>query len=98
MAVAVVIECRGATLEQYDQALAKMGRTPGGHGAPGSLFHFVTATEDGIRVTDVWETRAEFEKFAQEQIGPITAEVGFPAPPEMTFHDVHNYDSGIGPA
>jgi hypothetical protein len=98
MAVAVVIECKGATLDQYDQALAKMGRTPRGRGAPGSLFHWVTATDDGIRVTDVWETREEFEKFAQEQIGPIATEVGFPAPPEITFHDIHNYDSTIGSA
>jgi hypothetical protein len=52
MAVAVVTECKGATLDQYDQVLAKMGRTPRGRGAPGSLFHWVTATEDGIRVTD----------------------------------------------
>jgi len=98
MAVAVVIECKGATLDQYDQVLAKMGRTPGGHSAPGSLFHWVTATEDGIRVTDVWQTREEFEAFAAEQIGPFSAEVGFPAPPEITFYDVHNYDSADGPA
>ena len=33
MAVAVVIECEGATLDQYDQVLARMGRAPRG-GAP----------------------------------------------------------------
>ena len=63
-----------------------MGRAPRGRGAPGSLFHWVTATEDGIRVTDLWDTREEFGRFAEEQIGPITAEVGFPAPPEITFY------------
>jgi hypothetical protein len=47
---------------------------------------------------DVWRTRDEFETFAKEQIGPLTSEVGFPAPPEITFHDVHNYDSADGPA
>jgi len=98
MAVGVIIECKGATLDQYDQVLAKMGRTPHGRGAPGSLFHWVTATDDGIRVTDVWQTREEFETFAAEQIGPLSAEAGFPAPPEITFHDVHNYDSADGPA
>jgi hypothetical protein len=98
MALGVVIDCKGATLDQYDAALEKMGRMPRGHGAPGSLFHWVTATEDGIRVIDVWETREEFEKFAEEQIGPITIEVGFPAPPTITFYDVHNYDSALGPA
>lgn len=96
MAVAVIIECKGATLDQYDQVLAKMEREPGGRGAPGSLFHWVTATEEGIRVTDVWTTRAQFEAFAAEQIGPLTVEVGFPSPPQITYHDVHNYDSADG--
>jgi hypothetical protein len=46
----------------------------------------------------MWQTRAQFEAFAAEQIGPLTAEVGFPTPPEITFHDVHNYDSADGSA
>ena len=98
MAVGVVIDCRGATLDQYDEALGKMGRTPFGRGTPGSLFHWVAETDDGIRVVDVWETREDFERFAEEQIGPITTAVGFPAPPEITFYDVHNYDSTVGSA
>ncbi len=64
----------------------------------GSVLHWVTETEDGIRVTDVWRTREEFDAFAEEQIGPLTAEVGFPAPPQITFFDVHNYDSADGAA
>jgi hypothetical protein len=51
----------------------------------------VTATDDGIRVTDVWESREQFEKFAEEEIGPRTQEAGIPAPPQVSFHDVHNH-------
>lgn len=91
MPVAVVLEFKDATLEQYDQVIEKMGFAPGGVGAPGGLFHWVTATDDGIRVTDVWETAEQFQQFADEQIGPITQEVGIPAPPEVTFYEVHNH-------
>jgi hypothetical protein len=91
MAVAVVMDFNGATLEQYDRTIEKMGFTRGGAGGPGGLFHWVAATPTGIIVTDVWESKEQFDKFAQEQIGPITAEVGFPGPPEITFHEVHNY-------
>lgn len=91
MAVGVVLEFTGGTLEQYDQVVAKMGFTPGGTGAPAGLFHWVTATDDGIRVTDVWETREAFDAFAEEKIGPITAEVGIPGPPTITYYDVHNH-------
>ena len=91
MAVGVVLEFDGATLDQYDQVIEKMGLTPGGAGAPGGLFHWVTQTDNGIRVTDVWQDRETFEQFAQEQIGPFTAEVGITNPPRTSFFDVHNY-------
>ena len=68
-----------------------MGFTPGGSGGSGGLFHWVTQTDAGIRVVDVWETRQHFERFIGEQIGPHAQEVGLPNLPNITFHDVHNY-------
>jgi hypothetical protein len=91
MAIAVQLDFNGATLEQYDEVVAKMGFEPGGRGAPGGLFHWVTQTADGIRVTDVWQSKEIFERFAQEQIGPLTAAVGLTSPPRITYYDVHNY-------
>jgi hypothetical protein len=85
------MEFEGATLDQYDQVVEKMGFTRGGEGAPGGIFHWVTATDKGLRITDVWESREIFEKFAQEQIGPYTQEVGIPGPPQISFYEVHNY-------
>jgi hypothetical protein len=89
MAVGLILDFKGATLDQYDEVVEKMGL--GGKTAPGGLFHWVTPTNDGIRVTDVWVDRATFDKFAEEQIGPITQEVGLPNPPEITEYPVHNY-------
>lgn len=91
MAVGVVIQFSGGTPAQYDQVIAKMGFTPRGKGAPGALFHWITETPDGLRVTDVWESREQFEKFAQEQIGPFTQEAGIPGPPDITVHEVYSY-------
>lgn len=91
MPVAVVLDFEGGTLEQYDEVIAKMGFRPGGPGGPGGLFHWVTATDNGIRVTDVWQSREQFQRFADEKIGPLTAEAGIPSPPKITMYDVHNY-------
>jgi hypothetical protein len=91
MAVAVTMDFPGGTLEQYDEVIGKMGLAPEGSGPPGALFHWVTLTPTGLKVTDVWESRQQFDDFARDQIGPFTAEVGIPGPPEMTFHEVHNY-------
>jgi hypothetical protein len=91
MAVAVVMDFEGATLAQYDQIIGKMGFKPGGPGGPGSVSHWVAATDAGIRVVDVWESAKHFQSFADDQIGPISEEVGIPNPPDITFHEVHNY-------
>jgi hypothetical protein len=90
MAVGVVLEFDGGTLEQYDQVIGMMGLERGGATPPGALFHWATQTDGGLRVTDVWESREVFERFAQEQIGPFTQEVGL-SEPRISFHDVHNY-------
>jgi hypothetical protein len=90
MAVGVVLDFPGGTLAQYDEVIGKMGLTPGGALPPGGIFHWVTQTADGLRVTDVWESREQFEAFAQEQIGPYTQEVGLPQP-QVTFYEVHNH-------
>jgi hypothetical protein len=75
-----------------DLAVAKlMDYEPGGRGPRGCLFHWGALTDRGLRVTNVWETKEEFEQYAQEKIGPDTQQVGIPGPPRITFYDVHNY-------
>ncbi|MCU1462319.1 MAG: hypothetical protein JWO37_2394 [Acidimicrobiales bacterium] len=90
MTVAVQMDFAGGTLEQYDEICGKMGLTPKGPGPAGAISHFATTTDAGLRVVDVWETKEQFEKFAQDQIGPFSQEVGI-SPPTMQFFDVHNY-------
>jgi len=90
MAVAIEMNFRGATLDQYDQILELMGLTSGDI-PPGALFHWVAKVDDGLRVVDVWETREVFDRFAQEQIGPFSQQVGIAEQPEMTYREVHNY-------
>jgi heme-degrading monooxygenase HmoA len=80
----------GGTTEQYEQVIAKMGFEHHGKGPPGALFHWVTKTDDGIKVVDVWESPERFQAFADSQIGPFSAEAGL-SEPEVTAYPVHNY-------
>jgi len=89
MAVAIEMNFKGATLEQYDQVIELMGLTSG-QAPPNAIFHWVAKTDEGIRVVDVWETKEAYEQFAQEQIGPYSQQAGVPGPPEVTYYDVHN--------
>jgi hypothetical protein len=94
MTVGVVYEFEGTTLGQYDDILKLLGMTPKGTSEPGSLFHWVTGTESGIKVTDVWESQEAFEKFGAERVGPYAQQLGFPNPPVVTYFEVHNYLTG----
>jgi hypothetical protein len=91
MAVAVEMTFRGATTEQYDQVMQKMGLTANGATPAGAISHWVAQTDDGMRVVDVWDSREAYDRFAQEKIGPYSAEVGITEPPEIRFYEVHNY-------
>jgi hypothetical protein len=91
MAIAVVMDFEGGTLEQYDEVMKLMEFTPRGKCPPGAYGHWVTKTDNGIRVTDVWESKEQFEDFAANKIGPFSAQAGIPNPPALTFYDVHNY-------
>ena len=89
MPVAVQMDSDGGTLAQYDEICKRMGLTPKGPGPAGAISHFATMTDSGLRVVDVWQSKEQFEKFAQDQIGPFS-QVGV-GPPNMQFFDVHNY-------
>lgn len=94
MAVAVQLSFRGqgATIEHYLAGIEKMGAVPDGpHPDPACLFHWVAEVGGGFDVTDVWQSREAFEQFAQNQIGPVSAEVGLPAPHDPKFTEVANY-------
>jgi hypothetical protein len=88
MAVGLILDYKGGTLDQYDR-ISEMMPGAGGRVPPGAIFHWVAATDDGVRVVDVWEDRATFDKFAEEWLDPFSADVGAPQP-EITEYAVHN--------
>ena len=90
MATAFVLDFAGGDIDKYEQVINKMGLRPGGPGPTGLLFHWVARTDDGIRVIDVWESAEQFQKFADEQIGPFAQEVGL-RPPAVQTYEVHTY-------
>jgi len=94
VAVAVQLDFHGVTIEKYDEINERIGLLPGGPAAPQELFHWVTKTDDGFRVFDVWESQEAFEEFAAEKLAPPYQEVGVPQLPEIQFYRVHNYLTG----
>jgi len=91
VAVAVQIDFKGVTLEQYEQINERIGSLPGGPARQDELFHWVMKTDDGFRVTDVWETQEAFERFERETLRPTYQAVGISHPPKIQTFEVYNY-------
>jgi hypothetical protein len=93
IAVEVAFHGQGATIENYFKSIEIMGATPEGrHPDPGCLFHWVTEIGGGFQVTDVWQTREQFEQFVRDQVGPVGEQVGMPQP-QIKFVDVANFQT-----
>ncbi|MGW2660792.1 hypothetical protein ACWCW7_07480 [Nocardia tengchongensis] len=89
VAVGVVLEFDGVTVEQYDRVMEMLGAAAGGPMPAGGLFGWVIATENGIRVAEVWESVEAFRQFSAERFGPKAGEVGITVAPRISFRDIH---------
>jgi hypothetical protein len=76
---------------QYEQTTKKLEAA--GAGAPqGRIFHVAFGPKDALRVSDIWDTHENFERFGQVLM-PILQELGVD-PGEPEFGEVHNLIRG----
>lgn len=90
MAVAVILEHPGATLDDYERVLAALGLAGTPYGAPGMLFHWAAAVEGGIRVVDVWSDRDVAEAFVRDRLVPAARANGLTGVPDIQVLELHN--------
>jgi hypothetical protein len=88
MSICLIVRVPGATLEQYDQVRDGLNRAL----EDGQISHVAGATDDGLCVVDVWESRAHFDRFMQERLGEQLQRAGF-GQPEITEFPVHSSES-----
>jgi len=91
MAVGIRITLPGVEAEEFDKvdALIDAANNP----PDGLIFSASGPTEDGWRVLDFWESRAHFDTFAAERIGPAVARSGVSGQPDITEFPIHEYVS-----
>jgi hypothetical protein len=77
--------------QQYDDVIKRLDA--GGAGSPkGRLFHVAFGSLDALRVSDIWDTKENFELFGQTLM-PILQELGVDAgTPELI--EAHNIIAG----
>ncbi len=83
---------KGATIEQYDNAV-KAVHPEGGKGLPpGQTYHAAGPTDGGVMVVAIWESKASWEAFRDGTLLPglATVENAPPSPPEEITFPIHN--------
>lgn len=88
MAISAVMlfNSTGDVRKIYDGVIDEMGVRD--NPPPGSVYHWCAPVRGGMQVCDVWETHEQFERFAKEQIGPVTAKHGL-GPPQVDVREIH---------
>jgi hypothetical protein len=81
------VPASSATTEQYDDTIRRLEQA--GEFPPDGLEYHVCFLADGnLRVSEIWDSRAQFDAFGP-RLMPISAEVGIdPGVPE--FFEIHN--------
>jgi hypothetical protein len=80
----------GLRAEQVDALNAAID--PEANPPEGLLFHASGPVDGGFGVIDFWESRAHFDRFAQERIGPGMESIGATGPmPEIHEFPVHEH-------
>ena len=89
MAVGIRIKLAGVGVEEFDRVDAAIN-VRGDH-PDGLIFSASGPTADGWRVIDFWESRAQFDGFVADRVGPAAAAAGITAPPEIHEFPVHEH-------
>jgi hypothetical protein len=90
MAWAFVETIPEGSIEEYDKVVAALGDI----GTPdGLILHLAGMSEKGMRVIDVWESKAQHDRFRNETLLPAMERAfGHPPAAEAIFEpmDVHH--------
>jgi hypothetical protein len=87
MRYGVRMEMPGVTQAQYDAMHAQIA--PFGAEAAGFIAHISGPTKDGWYVTEIWESKADWERFIQEKVAPLMPP-GAPRPQVVDEFEVYS--------
>jgi len=85
MAVLMIGEVPGQTREGYDGMIAALGEVM--KQTPGYILHMSHPTEDGWRVIEVWQSKAEATQFFATYVAPNLPPG---VRPKRIFYELHS--------
>jgi hypothetical protein len=97
MAVMMILDWQGVTVEQYEQVNEAMGVLTDEDAPAGLIEHTAAVSGDGsLVIVDLWESQEALDRFFEERLGPAIEQVGI-EPAEPRLLPVHNTLEGSAP-
>jgi hypothetical protein len=94
MAVVMSMHWPEITKDHYDRTL-KGVRWETEH-PKGALFHVAWFAPDGFRVTDVWRSAEDFQRFSEQRLTPVTSTLDLRTQPNVQFGPAHRmFNPGV---
>lgn len=88
MAIMVVYDASGLTLQDYDHVRAAIGWEA--DLPDGSFMHLLGHDNNGLLNIELWESQALFDTYVRERFNPAFDRLGLPHPPPPRIMALHN--------
>jgi hypothetical protein len=86
----------GVTPEQYEEARQVVNWE--GDVPDGAVLHVAGFDDGGIRVVDVWDSEAQFNRFVESRLMPGVQQIGIEGQPDVEFYPLQNLFNARVPA
>jgi hypothetical protein len=87
MSILVRFTPANVTTQQYDESLRRLEEA-GGWPPDGLEYHVAFGPDGSLRVSEIWDTREQWEEFGK-RLMPLLADIGIePGEPELL--EIHN--------
>ncbi len=87
MSIVVRFAPQSATIEQYDESVRRL-EAQGDYPPDGLEYHVCFLADGNVRVSEIWDSREQFQAWG-ERLMPVITEMGIdPGEPEV--FEVHN--------
>ena len=88
MAFITTIDVLGLTPTEYRAILDQMGVEE--NPEPGLYLHLTARIEGGYRITEVWDSRENFDAFMEARLAPGAEAIGLQRQMTMTMEPLYN--------
>lgn len=88
MRIMMVLKWTGLAQKQYEEIISTMQWKK--NIPKGLVLHSAGFHDNCLRVTDVWESAADFDTFAKSRLMPTISQLGIKGEPQIDMFPLHN--------